>query len=76
MVDLTNKYVEINNHEIKSREAYDRLEEGIQVIEQLTELIQRDYQDFVADDFEDMDIEINMAKKHIEKDSDHQTLQF
>lgn len=76
LVDLTNKYVEINNHEIKSREAYDRLEEGIQVIEQLTELIQRDYQDFVADDFEDMDIEINMAKKHIEKDSDHQTLQF
>ncbi|MCJ0587827.1 5-bromo-4-chloroindolyl phosphate hydrolysis family protein, partial [Enterococcus cecorum] len=63
-------------HEIKSREAYDRLEEGIQVIEQLTELIQRDYQDFVADDFEDMDIEINMAKKQIEKDSDHQTLQF
>ena len=76
LVDLTNKYVEINNHEIKSREAYDRLEEGIQVIEQLTKLIQRDYQDFVADDFEDMDIEINMAKKHIEKDSDHQTLQF
>ena len=76
LVDLTNKYVEINNHEIKNREAYDRLEEGIQVIEQLTELIQRDYQDFVADDFEDMDIEINMAKKHIEKNSDHQTLQF
>ncbi|MCJ0601654.1 5-bromo-4-chloroindolyl phosphate hydrolysis family protein [Enterococcus cecorum] len=48
----------------------------MQVIEQLTELIQRDYQDFVADDFEDMDIEINMAKKQIEKDSDHQTLQF
>ncbi|WP_341482417.1 5-bromo-4-chloroindolyl phosphate hydrolysis family protein [Enterococcus cecorum] len=66
----------MNYHEIKSREAYDRLEEGIQVIEQLTELIQRDYQDFVADDFEDMDIEINMAKKQIEKDSDHQTLQF
>ena len=46
------------------------------MIDQLTELIIRDYQDFVADDFEDMDIEINMAKKHIEKNSDHQTLQF
>lgn len=76
LVDLTNKYVEINNHEIKDKEAYERLEEGIQVIDQLTELIIRDYQDFVADDFEDMDIEINMAKKHIEKNSDHQTLQF
>ena len=76
LVDLTNKYVEINNHEIKDKEAYERLEEGIQVIDQLTELIIRDYQDFVADDFEDMDIEINMTKKHIEKNSDHQTLQF
>ncbi|EOT39913.1 5-bromo-4-chloroindolyl phosphate hydrolysis family protein [Enterococcus columbae] len=76
LVDLTNKYIEINQHEIKNKEAYDKLEEGIQVIDQLAVLIGKDYQDFVADDLEDLDLEINVARKHIDRNADDQNLQF
>lgn len=76
LVDLTNKYIEINQHEIKNKEAYDKLEEGIQVIDQLALLIVKDYQNFVADDLEDLDLEINVARKHIDRQTDDQHLQF
>lgn len=76
LVDLTNKYIEINQHEIKNKEAYDKLEEGIQVIDQLALLIINDYQSFVADDLEDLDLEIDVARKHINRQTDDSHLQF
>ena len=56
MVDLTDKFIEINSHEIKSRETYDKIEESTQIIEQMASLIAKDYSQFVADDLDDMDV--------------------
>ncbi|HIY58048.1 MAG TPA: 5-bromo-4-chloroindolyl phosphate hydrolysis family protein [Candidatus Tetragenococcus pullicola] len=68
MVELTDKYLEINAHEIKSREAYDKMEESIQIIDQVAALISQDYQRFVSDDLDDMDVELSIAKKSLTRD--------
>ena len=69
MVDLTNKYIEINNHEVKSRETYEKMEESIQIIDQLASLITSDYQQFVSDDLEELDIELSIAKQSLKRDN-------
>lgn len=70
MVDLTDKFIEINSHEIKSRETYDKIEESTQIIEQMASLIAKDYSQFVADDLDDMDIELSIAKQSIKRDNE------
>ena len=70
IVDLTDNYVEINGHEVKSKEVYGKLEESAQIIDQMADLIVKDYQQFVAEDLEDMDVEISIAKKNLDQDSD------
>lgn len=69
LVDLTNKYIEISAHEIKSKETYDKMEESILVIDQMAALIAKDYQNFVSDDFEDMDVELSLAKQSIKEEA-------
>lgn len=71
MVDLTNKYIEINNHEVKSREAYEKMEESVQIIDQLASLITSDYQHFVADDLADLDVELSIAKQSLKRDNNY-----
>lgn len=73
MVDLTDKFIEINDHEIKSRETYEKIEESSQIIDQMASLITQDYQQFVADDFEDMDIELSIAKQSLKRDNVNST---
>ncbi|MGX7197481.1 5-bromo-4-chloroindolyl phosphate hydrolysis family protein [Enterococcus olivae] len=72
MVDLTNKYIEINNHEIKSRETYEKIEESIQIIDQMAALISKDYQKFVSDDLEDLDVELSIAKQSIQRNRSYE----
>lgn len=67
LVELTDKYLEINVHEIKSKETYDKMEESILVIDQMAALIAQDYQNFVAEDFDDMDVELSLAKQSIQQ---------
>lgn len=71
LVDLTDKYIEINNHEVKSRETYDKMEESTQIIDQLAALITSDYQRFVADDLDDLDIELSIAKQSLKRDNNY-----
>lgn len=71
LVDLTDKYIEINNHEVKSRETYDKMEESIQIIDQLAALITSDYQRFVADDLDDLDVELSIAKQSLKRDNNY-----
>ena len=73
IVDLTDNYVEINGHEVKSKEVYGKLEESAQIIDQMADLIVKDYQQFVAEDLEDMDVEISIAKKNLDHDPDLST---
>lgn len=70
MADLTDKYLEINEHEIKSKETFAKLEESAQVIDQLATLIVQDYQQFVAEDLEDLDVEISIAKQSLKRDNE------
>lgn len=69
MVDLTNKFIEINGHEIKSKETYDKIEESSQIIDQMAALISQDYQQFVADDLDDIDVELSIAKQSLKRDN-------
>lgn len=71
MVDLTDKYLEIDAHEIKSRETYGKLEESIQIINQMALLIVQDYQKFVSDDLDDLEIELSIAKQQLQQQQDH-----
>ncbi|GMA47843.1 5-bromo-4-chloroindolyl phosphate hydrolysis family protein [Tetragenococcus muriaticus] len=71
LVDLTDKFIEINEHEVKSRETYDKIEESIQIIDQMAALITSDYQKFVADDLDDLDVEISIAKQSLKQDQDY-----
>lgn len=73
MVDLTDKFIEINDHEIKSRETYEKIEESSQIIDQMASLIAQDYQQFVSDDLEDMDIELSIAKQSLKRDNVNST---
>ncbi|MGM0125252.1 hypothetical protein IGI37_002650 [Enterococcus sp. AZ194] len=69
MVDLTNKYIEINNHELKNKQTYEKLEESAQIIDQVAALIAQDYQKFVEEDLEDLDIELTVAKQSLKRDN-------
>ncbi|GCF93238.1 hypothetical protein NRIC_11290 [Enterococcus florum] len=70
IVDLTNNYVEINNHEVKSKEVYGKLEESAQIIDQMAALIVKDYQQFVSNDLEEMDVELSIARRNLDSDPD------
>ena len=62
LVDLTNKYNEIN----------EKLEESAQIIDQLSALIAQDYQKFVAEDLDDIDVEISVAKQSLKRDNKYE----
>ncbi|MBK4880153.1 hypothetical protein CU015_1130 [Enterococcus faecium] len=72
LVDLTNKYNEINGHEIKNKQTYEKLEESAQIIDQLSALIAQDYQKFVAEDLDDIDVEISVAKQSLKRDNKYE----
>ncbi|MGX7025563.1 5-bromo-4-chloroindolyl phosphate hydrolysis family protein [Vagococcus hydrophili] len=68
LVELTNKYVEINNHELKNKDTFDALTQSATAIEEVSQLIVKDYADFVNDDLEDLDVEISIAKQNIDRE--------
>jgi 5-bromo-4-chloroindolyl phosphate hydrolysis protein len=69
LVELTNKHLEIEQHTVKTKQVYEKLEESAQIIDQLSKLIGKDYEEFVADDLEDLDVEITIAKNSINRDN-------
>ncbi|WP_430603477.1 hypothetical protein IGJ02_000980 [Enterococcus sp. DIV0724b] len=71
LVDLTGKYLEIDDHEIKNKQTYEKLEESAQIIDQVSKLIKKDYEQFVAEDLEDLDVEISVAKNSLKRDNEN-----
>lgn len=69
IVDLTDKYLEITEHEVKSKETFAKLEECAQIIDQMADLITKDYQAFVSDDLDDLDVEMTIAKQSLKRDN-------
>lgn len=72
LVDLTEKYNEINNHEIKNKTTFETLEKSASTIDEMCQLIAVDYAAFKADDLAEMDLEIELAKQAIERDNEEQ----
>ena len=64
LVEMTTKYAEISDHEIKSKETYKILNNSIGAIENVSQLIIDDYKEFVSDDIEDLEVEISIAQQN------------
>ncbi len=41
IVDLTSKHLEIEQHEVKNKQTYEKLEESAQIIDQLSKLVKK-----------------------------------
>lgn len=68
IVELTNKYIEINNHDIKTKNTYTVLNDSAVAIEEASILISQDYVNFVSDDIDDIEVEISIAKQNVNRD--------
>ena len=51
------------------KSTYEKIEESSQIIDQMAALIAKDYQQFVADDLEDLDVELSIAKQSLKRDN-------
>lgn len=69
LMDLSRKYVEIDHHEAKSKSTYEILEKSSETIDELCQLIVQDYVEFKSDDLNEMEIEMELAKRTIERDN-------
>ena len=62
---LTSKHLEIEQHEVKNKQTYEKLEESAQIIDQLSKLVKNDYEEIVSDDLDDLDVEMSIAKSSL-----------
>jgi len=69
LMELTDKYVEIDRHEAKSKSTYDILDKSAETIDEMCQLIVEDYVRFMSEDIEDMELEVELAKRTINKDN-------
>lgn len=72
LVDLTNKYLEINAHDIKTQNTYDALQKSASVIDDVSKLLVSDYERFMADDLEELDVEITLAQQNLSREQMNQ----
>lgn len=59
--ELTEHYVEINQHVAKSKETYQALNTSAETIDEMCKLIKEDYINFMSNDIDNIDIEIQLA---------------
>lgn len=64
ITDLSTKYLEINQHDIKSKQTYQALEQCALAIEKVSNLLVNDYNKFVQEDLEDLEVEISLAEQN------------
>lgn len=69
---LTNKYIEIDNHQKKTKDTIRILNESSQTIEKMCEAIINDYLLFMESDVQDFSEEIELAKRRLKKDDNEQ----
>lgn len=67
MVDLTAKYNTISQHEVKDKDTYAILDKSAQVITQLAQQFRTDYEILVADDLNDINVDMSLAKAAMKK---------
>lgn len=72
LVDLTNKYLEINDHDVKTKNTFEALEKSSYVIDDVSKLLVSDYELFVSDDLEELDVEITIAQQNLAREKEMQ----
>lgn len=70
LADLTTKYVEIDQHQKKSKATYDILGQSAETIDDMCQQIAEDYVNFKSSDIEDLDLEVQLAKRSLKKDNE------
>lgn len=66
IVGLSGTFVEISNHTIKNAEAYDAIKDAAVTIEAVSNQIAADYTKLVADDLDDIDLQMSIAQQNID----------
>ncbi|MFD1671150.1 5-bromo-4-chloroindolyl phosphate hydrolysis family protein [Agrilactobacillus yilanensis] len=61
LVSLTDRYIEISHHEVKTTDTWEVLAKSLDVIKSLGNQVREDYSLFVADDLDEMDQEMSAA---------------
>ena len=67
--DLTAKYIEVDNHEVKHKSTFSVLAESAETIDGMCNLIAKDYVSFKSEEIEDIELEMELAKKAITRDN-------
>ena len=68
LADLSKKYVQINQHQAKSKQTFDVLEKSAQTIDDLCAQITDDYMKFRSTDINAMSNEIELAKRRLNRE--------
>lgn len=68
LAELTNKYVQINQHQAKSKQTFDVLEKSAQTIDNMCKQISKDYVRFRSSDIRDLANEVELAKRRLNRE--------
>lgn len=72
--DLSMKYNEVNSHIAKSKQTYVILEKSAQTIDELAQRLTEEYLNFHEETFNDLEDEVKLAKRNLNKQSDWDSL--
>ncbi len=68
LADLSSKYVQINQHQAKSKQTFDVLEKSARTIDELCQQISKDYVDFRSMDLDRLVDEVEIAKRRLKQE--------
>lgn len=68
LTELTNKYVQINQHKAKSKQTFDVLEKSAATIDEMCQQISTDYLHFRSRDINDLANEVELAKRRLNRE--------
>lgn len=68
LTELTNKYVQISQHQAKSKQTFEVLEKSAETIDKMCQQISKDYLTFRSKDIKDLSNEIELAKKRLSRE--------
>lgn len=71
LTELTSKYLQISQHEVKSKQTFEVLEKSAKTIDKMCKQISDDYLLFRSKDIKDLTNEVNLAKKRLNKEGNN-----
>lgn len=68
LTELTNKYIQINQHKAKSKNTFEVLDQSAQTIDEMCQQISKDYLLFRSKDINDLANEVELAEKRLNRE--------